>query len=191
MPGAQILLRDRELGITDATGAFRMQTPGVEGTAVELTVRCPNGFTSPQQPVTLVLRSMVTLDRAQQGTGAETTTECPPSQRIAAVVVRTPNRANLPILYNGHEITRTDLQGVAHMIFRVAPGESIPLRIDTTAQPTLRPQNPQLVVSTRGGDDVYVASQSFDEEIPRAVRRPSGPRAVGPVRVQSRTRWPF
>lgn len=191
MPGARILLRDRELGATDANGAFQMQTPGVEGTTVDLTVRCPDGFTSPAQPVPVVLRSTIALDRAQRGAGIETTAQCPPSQRIAAVIVRTPGRANLPILYNGREITRTDLQGVAHMIFRVAPREPIAFRIDTTAQPTLRPQNPLLTVTTREGDDVYVASQSFDEEQVRVIRRPSGPRPVGPTRIPTRSRWPF
>lgn len=191
MPGARIFLRDRELGATDASGAFRMQTPGVEGTAVDLTVRCPDGFTSPAQPVPVVLRSTIALDRAQRGAGIETTAQCPPSQRIAAVIVRTPNRANLPILYNGREITRTDLQGVAHMIFRVAPREAIAFRIDTSAQPTLRPQSPLLTVTTREGDDVYVASQSFDEEQARVIRRPSGPRPVGPRRIPTRARWPF
>jgi hypothetical protein len=107
------------------------------------------------------------------------------------VVVRTPGRANLPILHNGREITRTDLQGVAHMIFRVAPREAIALRIDTTAQPTLRPQNPLLTVTTREGDDVYVASQNFDDYIAPVVRRPVVHR--GPViqRVPTRSRWPF
>lgn len=191
MPGAKILLRDRELGATDATGAFQMQTPGVEGTTVDLTVRCPDGFTSPAQPIAVVLRSTISLGDGGRNAGIETTAQCPPSQRIAAVIVRTPNRANLPILYNGHEITRTDLQGIAHMIFRVAPREAISFRIDTSGQPNLRPQNPLLTVTTREGDDVYVASQSFDEEIPRVIRRPTGPRPVGPTRIPTRGRWPF
>lgn len=193
MPGAAILLRDRELGRTDANGAFQMQTQGVEGTAVELSVRCPDGFVSPAQPVPVVLRSTVALDRAQRGSGIETTAQCPPSQRIAAIVVRTPNRGNLPILYNGREITRTDLQGVAHMIFRVAPRETVQLRINTDAYPLLVPRNPLLTVTTREGDDVYVASQSFEEEAPRpAPRRPSVSRGPGPTRIPSRTsRWPF
>lgn len=191
LAGAQVLVRDRELGATDATGSFRMQTPGVEGTSLELTVRCPNGFTSPANPVSVVLRSTIALDRTQQAAGIETTAECPPSHRIAAVVVRTPNRGNLPILYNGHEITRTDLQGIAHMIFRVAPREAIALRIDTSSQPNLRPQNPLLTVTTREGDDVYVTSQNFDDYVPPVVRRPVVRR--GPViqRVPTRARWPF
>lgn len=192
MPGAAILLRDRELGRTDANGAFQMQTPGVEGTTVDLTIRCPDGFTSPAQPVAVVLRSTIALDRAQRGAGIETTAQCPPSQRIAAIVVRTPGRGNLPIQHNGREITRTDLQGVAHMIFRVAPRETIQLRINTDGYPQLVPRNPVLTVTTREGDDVYVASQNFDEEAVRpVVRRPSGPRPVGPTRIPTRARWPF
>lgn len=191
LAGAQVFLRDRELGSTDSAGNFRMQTPGVEGSTLDLTVRCPNGFTSPAAPIPVVLRSTIALDRAQRSAGIETTAQCPPSHRIAAVVVRTPNRGNLPILYNGREITRTDLQGIAHMIFRVTPREAITLRIDTSGQPNLRPQNPLLTVTTREGDDVYVASQNFDEEIPRPVRRPVIRRGPGPVRVPTRARWPF
>lgn len=186
------MLRERELGSTDASGNFRMQTPGIEGTTVDLTVRCPNGFTSPAQPIAVVLRSTIALDRTQQAAGIETTAQCPPTHRIAAVVVRTPNRGNLPVLHNGREITRTDLQGVAHMIFRVAPQEAITLRIDTSGQPNLRPESPILTVTTREGDDVYVASQNFEEVVPRVVRRPVIRRGPGPVRVQPRRGgWPF
>lgn len=122
LPGAAVVIAGRELGATDAQGRFRMETVGVEGTSVEVVVRCPAGFRSPAQPLAVVLRSTVQLDQTQRGQGIETTAQCPPTQRIAAVVVRVPGRPNLPILYENREITRTDLQGIAHMIFRVGGG---------------------------------------------------------------------
>ncbi len=193
MPGAQIFYRTTALGATDVNGMFQVETPGVEGTTLELTVRCPEGFISPERPVPVTLRSTIALGEAGRPAGIETTTQCPPSHRIAAVVVRTPSRANLPIFYDGHEITRTDLQGVAHMIFRVRPAEVLTLRIDTSQQPLLRPQNPMLSITTRDGDDVYVSSQNFDEVAPPpapSVRRSSGP--SGPTRIPARRNWaPF
>ncbi|MBL8600834.1 MAG: hypothetical protein JNK72_02825 [Myxococcales bacterium] len=192
MPGAVVLYRDRELGRTDNNGTFVLQTPGVEGTTLNLTVRCPAGFSPASQEVPVMLRSTLSLGDGGRNDGTETTVRCPPSQRIAAVVVRTPGHPNLPIVYNGREITRTDLQGVAHMLFRVNTGEPIALRIDTAQQPLLRPQNPTLTLTTRDLDDVYVATQNFSEEAaPRQVVR-SVSRPAGPQRIPSRRTWmPF
>ncbi len=176
MPGAQIIIRDRPQGTTDAQGSFRMRMSGVEGLTVPVTVRCPSGFVSPTDPIGVTLRSSIAIDRNAHNGGIETTVQCPPDQRIAAVIVRTPNRANLPIFYQGREITRTDLQGVAHMIFKVRPRDVLVFRLDTTAQPQLRPANPTFNVATREGDDVYVSTLNFEEATPpRVVRRPSGP----------------
>jgi hypothetical protein len=178
-PGAQIVIRDRVQGSTDAQGSFRMRMTGVEGSSVDVTVRCPTGFVSPTAPIAVPLRSAITLGN-QRSTGIETTVQCPPDQRIAAVIVRTPNRANLPIFYQNREITRTDLQGVAHMIFKVHPRDVLMFRIDTSSQPLLRPENPTFTVATREGDDVYVSTQNFeDAPAPRVVRRRTGP--TGPV----------
>jgi len=138
MPGAQIVIRDRPQGTTDAQGSFRMRMTGTEGGVVEVTVRCPEGFVSPADAVRVPLRSAVSLDRNAHATGIETTIQCPPDQRVAAVIVRTPNRANLPVVYQGREVTRTDLQGVAHMIFKVRPRDVLAFRIDTSSQPQLR-----------------------------------------------------
>ena len=187
LPGAAIVIGGRELGATNREGRFRMETVGVEGTSVEVTVRCPAGFRSPAQPVAVVLRSTVQLDQAQRGQGIETTAQCPPTQRIAAVVVRVPGRPNLPILYDNREITRTDLQGIAHMIFRVGGGDTLRLRIDTHEQPLLRPANPELVVHTTDADNVYVSTQGFeDAAAPRAPRPRAAPVNRGPQRIPAR-----
>ncbi len=176
MPGARVLLQNNLQGTTDAQGAFRMRMAGIEGAVVALKIECPTGFTSPADPINVTLRSAVTIDRNARATGIETTVQCPPDQRIAAVIVRTPNRANLPVFYQGREITRTDLQGVAHMIFKVRPNEALTLRLDTTAQPLLRPANPTFTINTRASDDVYVSTLNFEEAAPpRVIHRPSGP----------------
>jgi hypothetical protein len=187
LPGAAVIIGGRELGATDAQGRFRMETVGVEGTSVEVTVRCPPGFRSPSQPLAVVLRSTVQLNQAQRGQGIETTAQCPPTQRIAAVVVRVPGRPNLPILYENREVTRTDLQGIAHMIFRVGAGDTLRLRINTREQPLLRPANPELVVHTTDTDNVYVNTQSFEvAPPPRAPRSHSAPVNRGPQRIPAR-----
>ncbi len=180
MPGAQIVIRDRPQGSTDAQGSFRMRMAGAEGAVVEVTVRCPEGFVSPSDAVRVPLRSAVSLDRNAQATGIETTVQCPPDQRVAAVIVRTPSRPNLPVMYQGREVTRTDPQGVAHMIFKVRPRDVLAFRIDTTGQPQLRPASPTFTVATRDADDVYVSTLNFEETAaPRPARRPSAP--AGPV----------
>lgn len=175
MAGASLLYHDRLLGTTDSEGTFRMRTTGQEGQLMELTLRCPDGFTSPTAPLPITLHSTIGLN-GQQNDGIVTTAQCPPSQRVAAIIVRTPNRANIKVMYQGHEITRTDAQGYAHMIFRVPPNELLSFRLDTTEQPLLVPASPTQSVTTRDQDDVYVVSQTFDQLAPaRAPPRPHGP----------------
>lgn len=176
MPGASLLYRDRLVGTTDADGAFRMRSTGQEGQLMEFTLRCPEGFTSPAQPLAITLHSTIALNGQQNQEGIVTTAECPPSQRIAAVIVRTPNRPNIKVMYQGHEITRTDAQGYAHMIFRVPANELLSFRLDTSEQPLLAPASPTVSVTTHDNDDVYVLSQNFDQNAaPRAPPRPHGP----------------
>lgn len=194
MPGAQIVIHNRVQGATDQTGSFRMKMPGQEGSTVEVTVRCPNGFTSPATPLPVVLRSTIALDRGQRerGSGIETTVECPPSHRVAAVIIRTPGRGNIPIVYDNQVITRTDPQGVAHMIFRVAPSQQLQFRLDTSGYPQLRPANPTVTVNTRANDEVYVATQNFEELVERRTVRRSGPVRTGPQRITpTRRNFPF
>jgi hypothetical protein len=179
LSGAQVMIHERVQGTTDAQGNFRMRMAGTEGTSVDVTVRCPNGFVSPASPTAITLRSTVAFDRNARSGGIETTVQCPPDQRIAAVIVRTPNRANLPVVYQGHEVTRTDNQGVAHLIFKVRPRDVLVFRIDTSSQPMLRPANPTFSIATREGDDLYVNTLNFeDSPAPRQPRRPTntGPR---------------
>lgn len=190
LPGAEVYQRERLLGATDSGGSFRMRTLGQEGATVELNVRCPAGFTSPTAPVAVPLRSVVALGGAQGQSAVETTVQCPPAQRIAAVILRAPNRGNLPVRYQGQEVTRTDPQGVAHMIFRVPANEVLTFQLDTTAQPLLRPQNPLLNVTTHATDDVYVVTQNFEVQ---ALTRVRGPRRAPRPRIQQirSTRGPF
>lgn len=187
MPGARVLLGQRELGATDAQGVFTMRTTGLEGSSMEFTVQCPRGFTSPSEPVRVPLRSSVTLDGGLRAAGVETSVPCPPAQRVAAVVVRTPGRANLPILYQGREITRTDLQGVAHMIFRVNVNDILQLQVNTGEQPLLRPVSPLVRITTQNRDDVYVATVNLDQmAAPRAPVRRAAPAVQRPIRIPPR-----
>ncbi len=186
MPGAQVAYHDRVLGTTDVSGLFSMRTTGQEGAAIPLNVRCPEGWTSPVQPVTVTLRSAVSLAHTQSQAAIETTADCTPTQRIAAVILRAPNRANLPVMYQGREITRTDPQGVAHMIFRVDPGEMLSFQLRTTDQPQLRPESPLLTVTTHPADDVYVLSQNFEiaTNVPTHRTHPRPTRGPVPVRIR-------
>ncbi len=185
MPGASVAYHDHVLGATDGTGLFSMRTTGTEGAAIPLSVHCPEGFTSPTQPVTVTLRSIEVLSHGQASSGIETTTECPPTQRIAAVILKAPNRANLPVMYNGREITRTDPQGIAHMIFRVAPGDLLTFQLRTTDQPLLRPESPMLTLTAHPTDDVYVLSQNFELATAARVHRAHvAPRGPFPMRIR-------
>lgn len=176
---AHVSLGDRRMGDTNAAGMIRMEIPGSEGQQVPVVVQCPDGLRSPQQPLMVRLNSVTVLDRLAALRGIVQSVDCPPVDRTVGVVVRTGERPNMSIRWNGREVGRTDASGVAHLTFRAHNGTPIRLEINTSDNPRLHPANPTQLVTVADADDVQVWSQNFEEDplpaAPRQARR-SGPR---------------
>jgi hypothetical protein len=104
--------------------------------------------------------------------------------RSLVISVRAPNGPDLPLKYLGKEIARTDANGAAHALLKVAPGESFNLVLDTSAPEAqqLRPQNPELRVTVPERDDIVVFEQQFTRPVVKAPKR-KAKEPVGPVRI--------
>lgn len=168
------------LGKTDERGLLALQLRGAPGEVVPLSVVCPAGYRSPTEPIQIVLRTLIA------GTSPpEYRATCRPELRSLVISVRAQNGAGLPLLYLGQEIARTDPQGAAHALLKVAPGESINLTLDTSAPEAqqLRPQNPELRVTVPERDDVVVFDQPFTVAKPKAPKMHKAAEPRGPVRI--------
>jgi hypothetical protein len=191
LAGVEIRLNDRVLGSTTASGDLRANLRGQEGSIVAYRARCPQGYRTPDETPQLVLRRFRGLDEEAAARGVVVRIDCPPAERIGAVIVRT--QPNLPVTMNGLLLARTDAAGVAHLPLRAAPNTSFTLTIDTNENPYLTPRNPVHAFTLADRDEIFIVDQPLEEDRPvvrrRRVRRrapePAGPTLpirLGPTR---------
>ena len=106
--------------------------------------------------------------------------------RSLVVAVRAKNGPNLPVKYLGRELARTDAEGVAHALLKVAPSEQVTLVLDTSdpAHERLRPKNPEYTLVMRARDEVAVFDQTFTlQPLPRAKAKALQPTPIGPQKI--------
>ena len=184
LEGVVVKANGREVGRSDPFGLVQTMLRGPEGAGVAITHECPDGYVQPTAPQTLRLHSFRSLDQnASARGGLSMTLPCVPTERRVAFVVRTNGKANLPVKIDGEEVARTNAAGFAYLVRNAAPGTSFRVSIDATVDSTLRPQNPAPQQFTLGArDDVFVMTQEFQVETPRAAPRRRRPRPE-PIRI--------
>jgi hypothetical protein len=153
------------IGRSGPDGTVHLLLRGREGRAVALRVRCPDGYRSPSEPISIVLRQL-----GEPGVRPEWRARCEPLLRTLVIAVRAEGGPNLPVSLLGREVARTDALGAAHVLVRSAPETTVELTLDTSASPALRPHDPSARFEVPDHDDVAVFSQAF--EAPRPARAP-------------------
>lgn len=176
LAGAEIVLQNEVVATSGEDGLASLELRGSEGDILSASVRCPKGFLSPKEPLTMNLMRLVGIDTTQYSV------RCAPTERTAVVIIRAQNGPNLPVLYLGKQVAVTDTAGAAHLHFRLAPETSFDLALvtDGVKSPGLLPANPIASFTTRDRDDVYVFDQKFKTPKRRVVRR-TAPVPVGPT----------
>lgn len=154
--GAKVLNGKQVLGSTNESGKVRLELKGKEGETLQLTVQCPEGLASPEKPIAVGLRVM-----AAGSPEPSFQSECVQLTHEIVVGVRAERGANLPVLYLDEVVGHTNSEGVAHVKLKVAPKEQITLRLDTTSNPSLRPQNPTLTFVASDKDEMVLLEQKF------------------------------
>jgi hypothetical protein len=167
LANATLSMQGRRLGVTDEAGLTVATLPGVSGETIELNVTCPTGFRQPTSSLFVRLRPAQDLkDRPEYRVA------CPPLQRKLVLAVKTDGAVDLPVRVLGAEIARTDRFGAAHALLDVAPGEVVVVKLDTSAQSTLMPSDPELRVVMPERDELVLFQQAFSKPKPKVVRRP-------------------
>jgi hypothetical protein len=133
-------------------------------------VVCPDGFESPGEPLVVAVRSQTS--NAKRPVHQAT---CVPLKRTVVIGVRVNDGPNLPVMYLGHEIARTDSFGAAHAVIQVSAGEPFRVTLDTSSNPALRPANPSAELSVGEGDDIVVFEPKVapEKKPTRRMRRPT------------------
>jgi len=158
LEGAGIFLDDREIAKTGPDGIASVTFHAARGNVVRLAVRCPEGYVSPVDKISVGLRG-----RVEDGKRPEYDLSCPPTVRSFVVAVRADNGGHLPVFYEGQEVSRTDESGAAHVLVSAAPGEQFALTLGTSEKKDeqLRPRNPTVTFLAGDHDEVLTMDQHF------------------------------
>jgi hypothetical protein len=157
--GASIQQSSKVLATTGPDGRAQLTFHGADGDQVDTNVRCPDGFTSPQKPLSVRISRLADGSRAP-----EFRVSCPPSMRHVVVAIRTDNGANLPVTYLGKQVAKTDASGAAHVAIDLPPGTGFVIGLDTTDATKIKPQMPSKPFTVGQSDDIFMWEQKFDVE---------------------------
>jgi hypothetical protein len=176
--GAKVTFDGRTLAETSREGSARLHMTGLDGDVFHVTVACPEGY----EPASALAFDVLVRRGLDAGRTPEFVGRCARAERRAIVVVRATNGPNLPVVYLGREVARTDASGAATVGIDVHPGDDVELTLDTRGAKKLHPQNPALSFKAPERDDLVMLDQKFTVEktVVRVVhRRPSIPQALG------------
>lgn len=169
IPGANVTRANQLLGTTDATGRATLELSGVEGEITDLLVTCPEGFQTPTKPINVRLTRL-----AEKTKIPEYEVACPPSVRRVVVAIRAENGPNLPVMYLGRSVTRTDPAGAASFALEVPPGSQFTVALSTAERADINPISPSRVFVVGAQDDVFLFDQRFEVE----KKKPPPPKRV-------------
>jgi len=154
--GADIGLGKTSKGLTGADGELAVKLSGRAGRIAPLTVKCPTGFASPEKTIDVGITQLAPASPAPLFEA-----RCTALIHSLVVAIRAENGPDLPVIYLGREVARTDPDGVAHVVLKVPPGETASLRLDTSAAPALTPQNPDFLFKAGNRDEMLLLEQKF------------------------------
>ncbi len=174
LPGAQLIIGGNTQTTTDANGSAHVLSYGHEGDRIDVVVKCPEDYQSPDAPFSIGLR------RLSKGSPIpHFEVRCPPTRRTVVVGFRVENGPNLPVRYLGRAIAHTDASGAALFTMRLKPATQVELSLDTSESGDgLRPQDPKFTFLSTASDDFVVFDQTFIVKKKPVVVVHQGP--VGP-----------
>ena len=175
LEGAEVTRNGRSLGKTGGSGALRLELAGSEGQLIELEARCPESYVPERTVIGVTLRRLHASRKLPTYR-----LDCQSATRTAVVAVRATHGPDLPVMFLGREVARTDSSGVAHVALTLKPGERFELGLDTTGKP-LVPKSPRAVFVAGSEDELVFFEQRFQPRKASATGGRGGARARLPT----------
>jgi hypothetical protein len=172
LEGVDVAHRGRSLGKTRASGALTLELAGSEGELIELEARCPASYVPERKIVSVTLRKLHSSRKLPTYR-----VDCQPATRTTVVAVRATNGPDLPVIYLGREVARTDSSGTAHVALTLRPGERFELGLDTANKP-LVPSSPRAVFVAGSEDELVFFDQRFHSRKTRGSGGRGAPRRL-------------
>ena len=181
--GVRLFHPGAEIGQTGKDGQLASRFRAPDGASLTVSARCPDGYVDPVEDTRIVLRQLSAV-AARTGSGRRVLLQCRRTRVLAAIVVRA-GFADLPVLFEGEEVTRTGPSGVAHVSAAVPPHETFSLTVDTSSAERLRPVNPVATFTMSAEDSTFVFDSGL-EKVPEPRKPPrrkrARPKPKGPPR---------
>jgi hypothetical protein len=154
--GADVASGKTSKGLTGPDGTLAVKLSGHAGRVVPLTVKCPAGFASPDKTIDVGITQLAPGSPAPLFEA-----RCTALVHSLVVALRAENGPDLPVIYLGREVARTDAQGMAHIVLKLPPGETASLRLDTSGAPALLPRNPEFLFKAGNRDEMLLLDEKF------------------------------
>jgi len=156
---------------TDREGLARLDIRGAEGETFYVRVDCPTGYRSPTEPL-----SVRRLGIAAATAAPRYDVVCHELRHTMVIGVRAEGGPDLPILYLGKEVARTDRSGAAHVTVAMDVHERIELTIATAGKDNekIHPQNPVAVFEMPDHDDIQLFPVTFTRDVKKPPPRGGG-----------------
>ncbi|MFZ1864118.1 MAG: hypothetical protein WAU39_07860 [Polyangiales bacterium] len=174
LEGVSVTVDGMLVGQSDAMGSLHATIYAKLGQRIRIEYDCPQGYRAPAEPKMLRLGHYRSIDGASPPP-IQLAIRCPPTNRLAVIVVRADNGAGLAVLLNERVMTRTNAAGVAHFSTSAPPGTELTVRLDTSEQPSLVPRNPMRILTMPDVHEVFVIEQTFEtakRHLPKRKKRP-------------------
>ena len=174
---AEVTRNSHPMGKTGADGRLTLTFHGSEGDKIDVYVKCPEGFRSPDRPIT------VALLRLSDGKMADYPATCEPSEHKVVVSITADNGAFIPVLLLGKQVATLDESGAATFMLSGHPGDHLDFRLDTTDEKfkLLQPQSPTVQLDVQGEDHIYPLDQPFKKlQVKKTYVGTSHPVQIGP-----------
>jgi len=184
LPGVSISLGERKREDTNEAGFLSLRWRGPDRSRVPVSFGCPADHRAVGGASALQMRR-VTDPGTGEAVPIRFPIRCEATTRSVVLAIAASGAPLTPVLVNGRRVAVTDGDGTAHATLRARPGRHLRVVLDTSAQPTLAPASPELVIRVGEHDEIYVLEETFRSRAPVPRRRPRSkhPRSKRPVKV--------
>ena len=174
VPAAEIASGATVVSRTNPDGRAEVTISGSEGTMYEVEVRCPLGYRASKGAAVAVRKFDPSIPPA------EYVSTCARNRHSLAVEVHADGGPDLPVLYLGKEVGRTDAQGNAKIQLDGDVHDRIELTLSTAAPELakMHPQNPFASFEVEEHDVTKPFDVKFTKDKPK--KRKSGRQAGDP-----------
>jgi hypothetical protein len=182
---APVLLDGKTVGYTDRDGIFKAVMSEREGTQVEVAVGNLDAYHVPEDAVkSTALRLASTLEGDSKPVPVDLATVVTSAREDYLVwldadcgeFLDKSKCQDLPVMYNGEEIARTDDHGKAHFAVDAVPGDTVTVSLKTPLyEPSaddddddtfvMKPANPSYDIDLGPSTEVLQISQTFNDPV--------------------------